>query len=146
MHDILQWTEENAYRYNRGSVPKEGDRTFITDSICYSACKLATDVKATAIIAFTTSGYTTYRLSGNRPNAKIYTFTNNRGLISKLSLLWGVKAFDFDLNEAIENAIGQTINILLKKNEIQRGDIVIHVGNTLQNKKERTNILKITYV
>ncbi len=146
MHEIIQYTEGKAYKYNRGKVPNVFNQTFIVDSICYNASLLATQANASAIIVFTRSGYTIYRISGYRPNARIYAFTDNKELISKMSLLWGVKSFYFDFNKPIDDAIDYTIKFLKDRKEIQNNSIVIHVGNTPLNKKEKANMLKITYV
>ena len=146
MHDIIQCTEAKAYKYNRGSAPSEFSKTFIVDSLCYNASLLATQSGASAIIIFTHSGRAVYRIAGQRPNAKIFTFTENKELISRLSLLWGVKAFEFGFDKNIDEAIAYSIDLLKKKEEIESGDIVIHLGSTPLFKRERLNMLKITYV
>lgn len=146
IHDIIQYTEDKAYKYNRGKAPQEFSPTFIVDSLCYNAAQLATQSKASAIILFTHSGKSVYQIVGHRPNAKIYTFTDNIELMSKLSLLWAVKAFEFNFDKTIDEAIEYSIEVLKNKKEIQSGDIVIHMGSTPLFKRERINMLKITYV
>jgi len=146
MHDIIQYTEDKAYKYNRGKTPLEFNTTFLANSICYNASMLATQSKAAAIIIFSHSGYSAYQVAGHRPNAKIFSFTDNIELLSKLSLLWATKAFEFSFDKPIDEAIHYSIDILKKKHEIKNGDIVIHIGSTPLFKKERVNMLKITYV
>ena len=146
MHDIIQCTEDKAYNYNRGIPPKEFSKTFIVDSLCYNASIMATQSKASAIILFTHSGRAVYQIAGQRPNAKIFTFTNDQELISKLSLLWGVKAFEFNFDKNIDEAIEYSIKFLKERGEIKSDDIVIHLGSTPLVKRERLNMLKITYV
>ncbi len=146
MHDIIQCTEEKAYKYNRGSAPQEFNQTFIVDSLCYSASMLATQSKASAIILFTHSGRAVYQISGRRPNAKIYVFTDDNELISRLSLLWGVKVFNFSFDKNIDEAIEYSTELLKEKKEIHSGDIVVHLGSTPLFKRERLNMMKITYV
>lgn len=146
IHDIIQCTEEKAYRYNRGKAPSEFSQTFIVDSLCHNASLIATQVKASAIIMFTHSGRAVYQISGQRPNAKIFTFTDDCELISKLSLLWGVKAYEFNFDRNVDEAMAYSIDLLKSKGEIKPGDIVIHMGSTPLFKRERLNMLKITYV
>lgn len=146
MNDIILWTEKEAYRYNRGKAPSEFSKTFIVDSLCYNAALLATQSNAAAIILFTHSGRAVYQISGHRPRTKIFAFTNDRLLISKLSLLWGVKAFDFAFDMSIDDAIAYSIKMLKERNGIRNGDIVIHLGSTPLQKRGRLNMLKITYV
>lgn len=146
MHDIIQCTEAKAYKYNRGNPPLEFSKTFIVDSLCYNASLLATQSKASAIIIFTHSGRAVYQIAGRRPNSKIFTFTDDDELISKLSLLWGVKAFDFKFDKSIDESIDYSIRVLKERKEIKSGEIVIHLGSTPLFKRERLNMLKITYV
>jgi pyruvate kinase len=146
MNDIIQCTEEKAYKYNRGVAPSEFSQTFIVDSLCYNASMLATQSKASAIVIFTRSERAIYQLAGRRPNAKIFAFTDDNELISKLSLLWGVKAFAFSFDKNIDQAIAWSIELLKKKREIKPNDIVIHLGSTPLSERERLNMLKITYV
>ena len=146
IHDIIQCTEEKAYKYNRGLAPSEFSKTFIVDSLCYNASLLATQSKASAIILFTHSGRAVYQIAGQRPNAKIFAFTEDRELISRLSLLWGVKAIEFSFDKNIDEAIAYSIELLKKKEEIKSGNIVIHLGSTPLFKRQRLNMLKITYV
>lgn len=146
IQDIIQCTESKAYKYNRGKAPSEFSSTFIVDSLCYNASLLATQSKAIAIILFTHSGRAVYQIAGQRPNAKIFTFTDDKELISKLSLLWAVKAFEIDFDRNIDETIAYSIDYLKMRNEIKSGDIVIHLGSTPLFKRERINMLKITYV
>lgn len=146
MNDIIRYTEENAYRYNRGKAPAGFSKTFIADSLCYNAAQIASQSGAAAIVLFTWSGKAVYQIAGHRPKAKIIALTDNRQLMSRLSLLWAVKSFEFSLNRKTDEAIEQSILMLKEKNEIKSGDIVIHVGSTPLSKRGRLNMLKITYV
>jgi len=146
MHKIIQWTEDHAYKYNRGVMPKELHPTFLSDSICYNATKMADQSDAKAIILFTHSGYTAFKISGYRPKAKIFAFTNNRNLIARMSLLWGVKSFYCEAYNSIDCAVQYTIDELMKAGEIKQNDIVIHVASTPLQLKGRTNMMKISYL
>ena len=84
MQSIIKYTELQAYQYYRYHETKEQDRTFLSDNICITACKLAEQSNAQAIIVFSHSGYTAYQIASYRPNTNIYIFTNNRFLLPKL--------------------------------------------------------------
>jgi pyruvate kinase len=146
MHKIIQYTEKSAYRYYREHPPKDFNRTFLSDSVCYTACKMAQQSKAKAIVVFTHSGSTAFKIAGYRPNADIYVFTSNKDILARMSLLWGVKAYYFDKFADIEKAIEQTIGILLHEEHIKHDDLVIHVGSTPLHQKGRANMLKLSYV
>ncbi len=146
MHRIIQTTENEKYRYNRGEAPSPDSPRFVRDSVCFSAARLAQIIGAKAIITFSEHGRTAYTISGYRPKADIYAFTRHKHLLSALSLLWGVKAFHFTNMEEINTAIESSIELLKKKGFLKPGDYVIHVGSTPLKVTHKTNMLKVTKV
>lgn len=146
MQKIIDYTETVGKPFNKQHSPREGSKTFIADSICYNASLLAQQIKANAIVVFTHSGYTAYRISSHRPEADIFAFTNNKKIIRKMSLAWGVRALYVDVYDKIDDAINESIRILIEKQLVKKSDIVIHVGSTPLNNLGTTNMLKVTVV
>jgi len=145
MQRIIDWTEK-GYAFYKHNPPAEFSRTFLSDSICNSACKMAEQVDARAIITFTHSGYTALQISCHRPKAVIFAFTNNRHILPNLSLMWGVRAFFAEEFKIIDDYIEFSINNLLEKELICEEDVVIHVGSTPILERGRTNMIKLSYV
>jgi pyruvate kinase len=146
MQEIISYTEDNGNPFFKEHAPIEGTLTFLSDSICYNAARLAQQSKAKAIITFTYSGYTALRIASHRPNADIYAFTNNKILMRYLSLVWGVRPFYLQKYDLLEEAIQESIEILKSKNLLHEGDCVIHAGSSPFNEQGRTNILKVSYI
>ena len=65
---ILESVEEHdaMYHHERPPISPDEDR-FISDSMCYNACRLAKRVGARAIVTMTFSGYTAMQVSSQRP-------------------------------------------------------------------------------
>jgi pyruvate kinase len=146
MQDIIDFTESNRNIYYKIHPPKEGSIRFLPDSLCQSACTLAEQVKAKAIIPFTFSGYTAIRLSSHRPKSEIFTFTANKELLRVLPLLWGVDTFYFPIFDSIDEAIEFSINKLLEMKLIEKGDYIIHIASTPITAKDKTNMIKLSRV
>ncbi len=146
MQGIIDFTENNRDIYYKDHSPKEESTRFLPDSLSQSACTLAEKVNAKAIIPFTFSGYTAIRLSSHRPKAEIFTFTANKDLLRVLPLLWGVNTFYFPIFDSIDEAIEYSINKLLNKGLISKGDLVIHIASTPITAKDRTNMIKLSRV
>lgn len=146
MQKIIHWTEEYGYHYYRDHPPKEFSKDFLSDSICYNACMMAKQTHADAIIIFTASGYTAFKVSSYRPKARIFAFTMNRDLLPVLSLLWGVRAFYSEGDKNIDDYISQSINFLKEKNLLKEGDVVVHAGSIPILERGRTNMLKLSYI
>jgi pyruvate kinase len=146
MHNIITWTENRAFTYNRMPTPSEFNRTFLADSICYNATKMAHQACAKAIVTFTHSGYTAFKISGARTKARTFVFTSNLSLLNKLSLFWGVSAFYYEKYEDIDDAINFTLDELKRRGYLSDDDIVVHVASTPLHERGQTNMMKISYV
>ena len=145
MQKIIDWTEK-GYHFHRDNPPHEFSRTFLSDSICYNACKMAEQSKARAIITFTHSGYTAFQIASHRPKAEIFAFSDNERIIRKLSLVWGVRSFHSKVFDNIDDYISHSIDRLLELKLIQEEDVVIHVGSTPILERGRTNMIKMSFV
>jgi pyruvate kinase len=145
MQRIIDWTEK-GFLFNRETLPETGSVTFLPDSICLNACRMASQTNAKAIVTFTYSGYTAFKISSHRPNACIYVFTRNQSLLRKMSLVWGVRAFPFIEHNILDEAIQHSIKFLKANNEISEGDVIVHVGSTPVEEKGQTNMIKLSYV
>ena len=148
MCKIISEVEKTDYRYNREDelAPQPHSPSFLSDAICYNACKLAKDVNANAIIGMTESGYTGFMLSSYRPKAPLFIFTKERSLVNQLTLSWGVRAFFYDEEESLDDIMFDQIDILKERKFIAAGDIVINTGSTPVHLHIPTNVLKITKV
>ena len=139
---------EKEYRYNREEdlKPQPHSPSFLSDAVCYNACKIARDVNADAVIGMTQSGYTGFMLSSYRPKSPIFIFSKEMSLINQLSLSWGVKAFFYSEEETLDDIIEDQINILKRRGYLKSGDIVVNTGSTPVQLHLPTNILKISKV
>lgn len=146
MQQIINWTERHGFQFIREHAPKGLSKSFLPDSICYNACKMTEQTKAKAIITFTHSGYTAFRISSHRPDADIFAFTSNRKILRIMSLVWGVRAFYLEEYDEMNSAIKLSKNILQDKGLIKEQDTIIHVGSIPLNKRGQTNMMKVSYV
>jgi len=148
MSKIILEIEKTAYDFNRDDIlaPQPHSPSFMSDALCYSACKLAADLKADALIGMTQSGYTAFMLSSYRPKSLLYIFSKERSLINQLSLSWGVRAIYYGEEESLDDIFFDEINILKERGFLKPGDVVVNTGSTPVNLHLPTNVLKITKV
>lgn len=148
MCKIIKEVENTEYRYNREDdlIPQPHSPSFLSDAICYNACKIAKDVNAEALIGMTQSGYTGFMLSSYRPKSPLYIFSKEKSLINQLSLSWGVRAFYYGEEQSLDDIIADQIEILRSRGFIKAGDVVINTGSTPVQQHLPTNVLKITKV
>ncbi len=148
MRRIIMEVERTEYRYNREEdlSPLAHSPSFLSDAICYNACKIASDISANALIGMTQSGYTGWMLSSYRPKSPLYIFTKKRHLVNQLTLSWGVRAFYYDEEDSLDAIFFDQIVILKERGFVKAGDIVVSTGSTPVHLHLPTNVLKITKV
>jgi pyruvate kinase len=148
MRKIIMEVEKNDYPYNLEDslVPQPHSPSFLSDAICYNACKLAKDANADALIGMTESGYTAFTLSTYRPKSPLYIFSKEKSLINQLSLSWGVRAFHYAEEASVDDIISDQIKILKERGFIKTGDVVVNTGSLPVQLHLPTNMLKITKV
>ena len=140
--------ERTDYNYNREDelAPQPHSPSFLSDAICYNACKLAKDTHADALIGMTQTGYTGFMLSSYRPKSPLYIFSKEKTLINQLSLSWGVRAFHYAEEESMDEIIGDLTEILKQRGFIKKGDVIINTGSLPVNEHLPTNLLKVSKV
>ncbi len=146
MRKIMNQLESQEIVYNKNLLPQKGSKNFLSDAVCYNACKIAEEVNAKAIVGMTRSGYTAFMLSSYRPHAPIYIFTDNLDLLNILSLSWGVKGFYYDKFVGTDETINDVIEMLKKEQLIAPGDVVINTGSMPIGNQGKTNMLKVSVV
>ena len=144
MQRIISVTETRGKSLNRIHPLVEQSSEFEADSICHNATLMAKQTKAKAIVAFTHSGYTAYRLASYRPDTDIFVFTDNKGMLRKLSLVWGVRGFYVSNYESLLEAYAESIEKLKEQNLVRQGDLLLHVGSLPLHLRGMANLLKLT--
>ena len=146
MNKIIAEAEKHYEMQGKRPKPNPDSATFLSDTICLAAPKIANDIGAKAICGLTVSGYTAFKVSSYRPNCKIFIFSNQEHMLSTLNLVWGVKCFKYEKFTTTDETIYDVAEILKAEKRIEVGDIIINTGSMPIQKRFRTNMLKITVV
>ena len=147
MSKVVKNVEDYADLEMEEFVPiDKKDGRFLSDTICYNACKIAEQVDAKAVMTMTHSGYNAFKIASFRPPSKICIFTNNRKIMNTLSLLWGVRGYYYDSFASTDDTMSEIKNILKEKSIIQMGDLVVNIASMPITEKGMTNMLKLSCV
>lgn len=146
MSKIVREIENNDEIYHKEELPARSEDRFITDSICFNACRLSQRVEANAIITMTFSGYTAYKISSQRPRSTIFVFTENRNILTQLNLVWGVKAYFYDKMGSTDQTIKDCQDYLKEKGLVKEGDYVINVASVPIEEKGKSNMVKLSQI
>jgi pyruvate kinase len=107
---------------------------------------MSKEVGARAIISMTKTGYTAFKISGYRPEAHVFIFSDNPDLLNMVNLIWGVRGFYYDRFSSTDETIKDVMDLLKEEGHIEVDDIVINTASMPIHKKTRTNALKISVV
>jgi pyruvate kinase len=132
--------------YSKEREPEKDRERFITDSICFTSCRLASRVEATGIITMTHSGYTAYKISSQRPKAAVFVFSGNKKLLTQLSLVWGVKTFFYNKTVSTDHTIADIKYLLKKQGYVAKGDMIINTASIPIEESGKTNMMKMSVV
>lgn len=143
MRNIITSVEQKAYPYNRDHKPDITSDTYISDSVCYHACVMASQAEASAITGITRSGYTAFKVASQRPRADILIFTDNKALLPVLSLVWGVRGYYYDRSISTDDTIHELQEILKEKKLVRSDDIIVNLASIPLGEQGRTNMIKL---
>lgn len=147
MSKVLRSQENYANLEMEEFLPVEkNDGRYISDTVCYNACKIAEQVDAKAVMTMTHSGYNAFKISSFRPPSKICIFTHNRKILNTLSLLWGVRGYYYNKFESTDDTITDIKKIIKENKVVQNGDMVVNIASMPITNKGMTNMLKLSMI
>ena len=141
-----------------GSVEKQGNifykfreldtkaPNYFNDSLILTACKLAKDVNAKAIVGMTQLGYSAYKAASHRPNANIFAFTSNEAIINTMNLVWATRAYHYDKAASTDATIADVEAILKRDGHVKTGDTFIILASMPIQERGRSNMIKVHLV
>ncbi len=117
-----------------------------TNSISKSACVVARDLDAAAIVASTNSGSTARALSKFRPKTKIIAVTPNKRTRRHLALSWGVEAIITPQYEDTDELINDSLDVGVEAGVLEEGDLVVVTGGIPVGLTGATNLIKVSTI
>ncbi len=144
--DIALNIEKQESIFNKKQVADMHSKTYLSDAICYNACKISGDVNAAGIISMTRSGYTGFMISSYRPKARILVFMEDKNLLDTLSIVWGIETFGYKKFASTDETIEDVKKIVKGFGRVKKGDIVINTAAMPVHWKGTTNMLKISLI
>ncbi len=120
--------------------------TRTNDLLIRSACRLAENINAKALVCMTKSGYSGFRTAMHRSKADIYLLTNNKKLLRQMNIVWGVKTLYYDKHDNINLTLEQIEKQLVENGHLSKGDLFVSTASMPQHWEGHTNMVKINVV
>lgn len=118
----------------------------VTDSVSFTACRLAEQLGAKAVCCLTNSGATAHAIARHRPSMPLYAFTDNERVVAQLGFLWGTEAFYIPFQQDSDQGIARVHSVLHEHELVDPSEyVVITVGMPLPA-RGRTNTVHVSSV
>ncbi len=141
MAKIAAQIEASSFmKYNINFDPDPED--LVPHAIARSAVNILQEINAKCIVVFSISGSTSKQISKQRPSKPVYAFSSRKDTYQRLSLLWGISPMYIPNIGDMQKLIRGSENLLLEKNCVKNGDLIVLVCG-LGLTKGSTNVIKI---
>lgn len=136
-------TAEGNIHYGRRFYNAEFKIRNSVDAISHSACTMAIDLNAKAIIACSLSGMTARMVSRFRPPVPIIGLTTDERTWRKLALSWGVIPTMCEKFTSTDVLFYTAKKIAEQQLHLQKGDRIVITGGDTNGTSGNTNLIKI---
>ncbi len=99
-----------------------------------------------AIVAWTSSGSTAFRISRERPEPPVLALTPNRDTARRLALIWGVHAVVTDDAQDVDDMAARACVIAAAEGFASPGERIIIVAGVPFGSPGATNMVRIAYI
>lgn len=131
--------QERAYAL----IPEIDGYRHLPEAIGQAACRVAENVDAAAILAFTQTGSTAALVAKYRPSLPVFAVTPSQQVRRRLALYSGIRSLRVDIEGSTEAQIISVEEAVLASGLLQRGDVVVITMGSPVSAPGTTNLLKV---
>ena len=142
MDKIARRVEPTINYWRRFDENENVELNDLESNISYSACVIAKNIKADAIVCYTNSGNSARRLAGMGAGCPILAITDNRRTFNQLALAWNVTPVLVEKQETIDKTIEAGLKKLQDKEILEKGDtVVLSSGSKMLDNASESKII-----
>ena len=145
MDRIISSAEKHIQKHPGDGPQHLMSENFVYNAVSRSTVSLAESVNAKAVVAFTASGNTAYRMARERPNLLLVVMTPEISVKRKLSLLWGAYPY-LSKVQGYEAAIQEAKDIIIKESLAENGDSIVVVAGMPFGISGSTNSIRVVEI
>lgn len=112
-------------------------------AIAEAACRIAEDVRATAILCATMSGWTARLVASFRPPIPVVAATPVKGTVRRLSLVWGVVPVMIESQDSPDSLAQAAVAAAESEGLVSPGDRVVFTAGLPFWRAGTTNLLRV---
>ena len=146
MDRIARRTEQDINYVNRMKKTDRPAEPSITDGITHSACMLAGDLNATAIVTVTKSGRTAHAVSKFRPASPVIAGCIDDKVCRQMNLCWGTTPIMISEEKNADELFDHTLKRCEEEKLLTEGDVVVLIAGVPLGISGTTNLIKAEIV
>lgn len=121
----------------------DGKKVDVTTAISHSACTIAADIHADAVITVTMSGFTATRLSRYKPTCPILACTTKSSVACRLNLLFDTYPLIIQEEDNMEELFQSAIRQARLAGYVKPGDTVVLTAGVPLGSSGKTNMVRV---
>jgi pyruvate kinase len=118
----------------------------VDDAISYDACHTAEQLRASCIVAYTSSGSTAMRVSRCRPSVPVLAITPSDAVARRLMLSWGINPYPVAKFASVDKMFREAEKIALTSGMVKKGDLIVITAGIPLGIPGSTNLIKVQQV
>jgi pyruvate kinase len=115
----------------------------INDATARAACVIANQIRAKAVVAFTTAGTTALRVSKYRPAQPILAVTASEAVARRLALVWGVYPVAKYAPPTLDDIFELGVKVALDTKIAAKGELLVITAGLPPTGRGGTNLIKV---
>ena len=135
--------EQGRWQHHEWLQPAEDQELEVADAVSRAAARVAQEVRARAIVAFTESGSTARMASKRRPQVPIVACTPSAASARRCSLYWGVRPVVVGSVSATDEMIRTTTEEVKRLGLVQTGDRIVLTAGVPMGRPGTTNTMRV---
>ena len=139
-------TESDIDYANQFATAKYNNRYDITAAISHATVTSAHDLKASAIVSVTKSGFTARMISRYRPACPIICCTTSDQVARQMNLSWGITPVRIDEESNTDDLFEHAVEAGVNAGVIQDGQLVVLTAGVPLGISGTTNLMKVHVV
>lgn len=146
MARIAERTEQDIDYNGRLKRRENIEDIDITTAISHATCTTAMDLKASAIVTVTLSGFTAGMISRYKPSCPVIACSVSPRICRQLSLSWGVTPIWIARESTADDLFEEAIKAAEEAGYIKKGDKVVLTAGVPLGIPGRTNMIRVVEV
>lgn len=146
MARIAERTEQDIDYNGRLKRRENIEDIDITTAISHATCTTAMDLKASAIVTVTLSGFTAGMISRYKPSCPVIACSVSPRICRQLSLSWGVTPIWIARESTTDDLFEEAIKAAEEAGYIKKGDKVVLTAGVPLGIPGRTNMIRVVEV